>query len=40
MTADMMIHDADDERTIEEEEMLESSEDFSNEVNSLQKVSF
>jgi len=37
LTADMMIHDIDDERTIEEEEMMESTEDFSNEVNSLQK---
>ena len=33
-----MIHDIDDERTIEEEEMMEATEDFSNEVNSLQKV--
>ena len=33
-----MIHDIDDERTIEEEEMMESTEDFSTEVNSLQKV--
>ena len=40
LTADMMIHDIDDERTIEEEEMMESTEDFSNEVNSLQKVNF
>ena len=38
LTADMMIHDIDDERTIEEEEMMESSEDFSSEVNNLQKV--
>ena len=38
ITADMMIHDIDDERTIEEEEMMESTEDFSTEVNSLQKV--
>ena len=40
MNADMMVHDIDDERTIEEEEMMESSEEFSNEVNHLQKVSF
>ena len=38
MTADMMVHEMDDERTIEEEEMIESTEDFSAEVNSLQKV--
>ncbi|XP_065070199.1 mesoderm induction early response protein 1-like [Rhopilema esculentum] len=37
MTADMMVHEMDDERTIEEEEMIESTEDFSAEVNSLQK---
>ncbi len=38
LNADMMVHDIDDERTIEEEEMMESGEEFSNEVNNLQKV--
>ncbi len=40
MNADLMVHEIDDERTIEEEEMLESGEEFSNEVNNLQKVSY
>eukprot|EP00794_Sanderia_malayensis_P008105 gene8106-8974_t len=38
MNAEMMIHDIDDERTMEEEEeLMESGEDFSNEVDNLQK---
>ena len=38
-TADMMVHDYDDERTLEEEEALDGDEDSQSELASLQKVS-
>ena len=40
LSADMMIHDMDDETTLEEEELLEGKEEeFNNELEKLQEVS-
>lgn len=37
-TTEMMVNDFDDERTLDEEEALEGSEDSHNELSNLQKV--
>lgn len=37
-TADMLVHDYDDERTLEEEEMRESDSNGSSEIADLEKV--
>ena len=37
-SADMLVHDFDDERTLEEEEMLEGETNFSNEIDDLARV--
>ena len=37
---DLMINDYDDERTLDEEEALEGSEDQYNELSNLQKVQY
>lgn len=34
----MLVHDYDDERTLEEEEMMEESKNFSSEIEDLEKV--
>lgn len=40
-TADMLVHDFDDERTLEEEEMLEAADETNaNEIEDLARVSF
>lgn len=40
-SADMLVHDFDDERTLEEEEMLEASDETNaNEIEDLARVSF
>lgn len=40
-SADMLVHDFDDERTLEEEEMLETSDETNtNEIEDLARVSF
>ena len=38
-SADMMVHDFDDEHTLDEEEGLSGGESVGNELDSLQKVS-
>lgn len=38
-TADMLVHDFDDEQTMEEEEMLEGETNFSSEIDDLTRVS-
>lgn len=37
-TADMLVHDFDDERTLEEEEMMEGETNFSSEIEDLTRV--
>lgn len=37
-TAEMLVHDYDDERTLEEEEMMEEGQNFSSEIEDLEKV--
>lgn len=37
-SAEMLVHDYDDERTLEEEEMTEESKNFSSEIEDLEKV--
>lgn len=37
-TAEMLVHDYDDERTLEEEEMMEEGKNFSSEIEDLEKV--
>ena len=37
-SAEMLVHDYDDERTLEEEEMMEESKNFSSEIEDLEKV--
>lgn len=37
-TADMLVHDYDDERTLEEEETIEGERNFSSEIADLEKV--
>jgi len=37
-TADMLIHDYDDERTLDEEEAMSNEESVANELDDLQKV--
>ena len=37
-TADMLVHDYDDERTLEEEETIEGEKNFSAEIADLEKV--
>lgn len=39
-TADMLVHDYDDEHTLEEEEMREGESNGSSEIADLEKVSF
>lgn len=40
-SADMLVHDFDDERTLEEEEMLEAADETNaNEIEDLARVSF
>lgn len=39
-SADMLVHDFDDERTLEEEEMLGADETNANEIDDLARVSF
>lgn len=40
-SADMLVHDFDDERTLEEEEMLETTDETNaNEIEDLERVSF
>uniref|UniRef100_A0A8C6YKA5 MIER family member 3 n=1 Tax=Nothoprocta perdicaria TaxID=30464 RepID=A0A8C6YKA5_NOTPE len=36
-SAEMLVHDYDDERTLEEEEMMEESKNFSSEIEDLEK---
>ena len=38
-TAEMMVNDFDDERTLDEEEALEEADDQQNELSNLEKVS-
>lgn len=38
-SADMLVHDFDDERTLEEEEMMEGETNFTNEIEDLARVS-
>ena len=37
-TADMLVHEYDDERTMDEEEAMSNEEDVTEELNDLQKV--
>ncbi|PKU29069.1 hypothetical protein llap_20627 [Limosa lapponica baueri] len=37
-SADMLVHDFDDERTLEEEEMMEGETNFSSEIEDLNRV--
>lgn len=37
-TADMLVHDFDDERTLEEEEMMEGETNFRSEIEDLTRV--
>lgn len=37
-SAEMLVHDYDDERTLEEEEMMEESKNFNSEIEDLEKV--
>lgn len=37
-SADMLVHDFDDERTLEEEEMMEGETNFSSEIEDLTRV--
>lgn len=37
-SAEMLVHDYDDERTLEEEEMMEESKNFRTEIEDLEKV--
>lgn len=37
-SADMLVHDFDDERTLEEEEMMEGETNFSSEIEDLARV--
>lgn len=37
-TAEMLVHDYDDERTLEEEEMMDGGKNFSSEIEDLEKV--
>ena len=37
-TADMLVHDCDDERTLDEEEAMSNEESVANELDDLQKV--
>lgn len=37
-SAEMLVHDCDDERTLEEEEMMEENKNFSSEIEDLEKV--
>lgn len=37
-SAEMLVHDYDDELTLEEEEMMEESKNFSSEIEDLEKV--
>lgn len=37
-TAEMLVHDYDDERTLEEEEMMDEGKNFSSEIEDLEKV--
>jgi len=37
-TADMLVHEYDDERTMDEEEAMSNEEDVTDELNDLQKV--
>jgi len=37
-TADMLVHDYDDERTLDEEEAMSNEESVANELDDLQKV--
>lgn len=37
-SAEMLVHDYDDERTLEEEEMMEESKNFGSEIEDLEKV--
>lgn len=37
-TAEMLVHEYDDERTLEEEELMEGDRNFSAEIEDLQKV--
>ena len=37
-TADMLVHDCDDERTMDEEEAMSNEESVANELDDLQKV--
>jgi len=39
LTADMLVHDYDDERTMDEEEAMSNAESVANELDDLQKVS-
>lgn len=39
-TADMLVHDFDDEQTMEEEEMLQGETNFSAEIDDLTRVSY
>lgn len=40
-SADMLVHDFDDERTLEEEELLETTDETNpNEIEDLERVSF
>lgn len=38
-STDMLVHDFDDERTLEEEEMMEGDNNFSSEIKDLERVS-
>jgi hypothetical protein len=37
-TAEMLVHDYDDERTLEEEELMDDGKNFSSEIEDLEKV--
>ena len=37
-TAEMLVHDYDDERTLEEEEMMDEGKNFNSEIEDLEKV--
>lgn len=37
-TAEMLVHDYDDERTLEEEEMMDEGKNFGSEIEDLEKV--
>lgn len=39
-TADMLVHDFDDEQTMEEEEKLQGETNFSTEIDNLTRVSY